>query len=126
MASRSNVPPCSVTTSRGMICTLAGKSPSLVPVLPSDGTCCDGGPDVLLFGPFPVSSTLAVCAVGFGAWLERTVLRLTVGFAVADLCLGAGRFLGASTCTEGSVVGASWASANAGINTDNEMQKNPA
>src|SRR5580704_4894946 len=105
MASRSRMPPCSVTTSRGIICTLMGRSASLVPVLPSDGVSCNGGPDVLLFGPLPVSAALAVCAAGFGAWLERAVVRLTVGFAVGEVGFRAGRFLGASTCTGGSVVG---------------------
>src|SRR5665213_2390731 len=108
IASRSMVLPCSVTTSRGMICTLAGRSASLVPVLPSDGACCSDGPGLLLFGPLPVSSTAAVSVDGFGAWLERAVLR-AAGFAAVELCFCAGRSLGASTCTGGNDVGFSCA-----------------
>ena len=81
----------------------------------------------MLFGPLPVSAALTVCAAGFGAWLERTVVRLAAGFAVADVCFCAVRFLGASTCTGGSVVGVVFcARAKAGTNTDSERQKDPA
>jgi len=50
-----------------MIWMLAGMSASLVPVFPSPGTCCSGGPELLLFGPLPSSATLAV-AVGAGGF----------------------------------------------------------
>jgi hypothetical protein len=74
-----------------MICTLTGRSSSLVPVLPSDGACCSGGPELLLFGPLPSS---AVCAAGFGGWFERAALRLELVVLVADACcdFGAERF----------------------------------
>src|SRR6185437_8933363 len=124
MASLKSVPPCSVTTVRGMIWTLEGISASLVPVLPSDGACCSGGPDVLLFGPLP-SSTAAVSVDGFGAWLERTVLRRAVGFAVVDVCFCAARCFGASTCTGGSGVEFSCACEYPGSSADSAMQKKP-
>src|SRR5665213_1786448 len=126
IASRSMVLPCSVTTSRGMICTLAGRSASLVPVLPSDGACCSDGPGLLLVGPLPVSSTAAVCVDGFGAWLERTVLRRAAGFAAIELCFCAGRSRGASTCTGGNGVGFSCACDDPGTRAAIAMQKRPA
>src|SRR6185437_16675604 len=126
MESRSRVPPCSVTVSRLMICTLAGRSPSLVPVLPSEGACCNGGPELLLLGPLPSSTTAAVSVDGFGGWLARTVLRRAVGFAVADACFWAGRFFGASTCTGGSGVEFSCARDDAGTSADSAMQNKPA
>src|ERR1700742_1420281 len=126
MASRSKVPPCSVTVSRLMICTLAGRSWSLVPVLPSDGACCSGGPELLLFGPLPSSTTAAVSVDGFGAWLECTVLRLALGFAADDVCFCGARCFGASTCTGGSGVEFSCAREDPGSSADSAMQKKPA
>src|SRR6201999_2820137 len=118
--------PCSFSTSRGMICTLMGKSASLVPVLPSDGACCSGGPELLLLGPLPSSTTAAVSVDGFGAWLERTVRRLTLGFAADDVCFCGARCLGASTCTGGSGVLFSCAREDPGSSADSAMQKKPA
>src|ERR1700744_578555 len=97
MASRSKLPPCSGPTWRGMICTLAGRSPSLVPVLPSDGACCSGGPEVLLLGPLPSSATVAVWATGFGGWFGRAVLLFALVRDAVEAGFGAGRFCGAST-----------------------------
>ena len=126
IASLSNVPPCSVTTVRGMTWTLAGMSASLVPVLPSEGACCSGGPEVLLFGPLPSSTTAAVSVDGFGAWLERTVRRRALGFAVVAVGFCAARCFGASTCTGGSGVELSCARDDRGINAESAMQKKPA
>src|SRR5215470_2546268 len=96
-ASLSVVVPCSVRTSRGMICTLAGRSASLVPVLPTPGTCCNGGPELLLFGPLPSSLAAATGAAGLGGCAARAVRRLAVvDAAVVAVRFGAGRFRGAS------------------------------
>src|ERR1700739_4013080 len=104
---------------------LAGRFSSLVPVLPSVGTCCRGGPGLLFFGPLPSS---AAWATGFGGWFERAALFFEADVLVVAACCGfdAGRFWGASTCTGGSVVDFSWACPDAGISVDSAAQKNPA
>src|ERR1700733_16203264 len=119
--------PCSVSTSRGMICTLAGKSASLVPVLPSDGACCSGGPELLLLGPLPSSTTLAVGVAGFGDWFACETRRFAAA-AAADACFGFGadRFCGASPGTGGSVVGFSCALAGTGTAAHPHAPKTPA
>src|SRR5665213_4511156 len=127
IASRSMVLPCSVTTSRGMICTLAGKSASLVPVLPSEGACCSGGPELLLFGPLPSSIALAASAAGFVGWFERVAVRFALVTRAVDACCGfAGRLCGALISTGGSAGGFSCACAGAGISAGKATQKNPA
>src|SRR5262245_52249940 len=95
MASRSSVPPCSLTTWCGTIWTVRGRSPTLVPVLPASGTCCSGGPEVLLFGPLPSSGAAAVCvfAFGFGGLLVRAARRAVDGVALAA-GFGVVRFFG--------------------------------
>jgi hypothetical protein len=95
--SLSSVPPCSVTTSRGMIWMLEGMSASLVPVFPNPGTCCSGGPELLLFGPLPSSGAAAVSVPGFGGLLARVVRRRAVDGAAVAVGFGAARFFGAST-----------------------------
>src|ERR1700689_5728347 len=104
MESLSVVTPCPFRTSLGMIWMLAGISASLGPVLPSPTTCCNGGPELLLFGPLPSSATLAVGAGGFGGWFACAVRRFAAVTAV-DACFGVGltvgRIRGASTFTGG-------------------------
>src|SRR6201992_4544027 len=102
MASRSSVAPCSVTTSRGMIGTLAGRSATLVPVLPSAGACCNGGPELLLLGPLPSSATAVDRTAGFGGWLACTVRRFVAAAADAGFGFGGGRCRGAAAFTGGS------------------------
>src|ERR1700760_3076666 len=100
-ASLSMVVPCSVRTWCGMICTLAGSSDSLVPVLPTPGTWLSGGPDVLLFGPLPSSGgallALAGAGAGFVRCAVRDVRRVVLDEAAAALRFGAGVGLGACT-----------------------------
>src|SRR5262245_57842093 len=72
------VPPCCSTTVLGMIWTLKGRSTIGVPVLPTPGTCCNGGPSPL---PVPAPDPgVPVALVG--------VAVVAVGAAV---CAGAGR-----------------------------------
>jgi hypothetical protein len=96
-----------------------------VPVLPSDGACCNGGPELLLFGPLPSSTAVAVWTAGFGAWFERTARRLVAAAVRAGLCFGAERICGASILTGGSV-GFSWACADAVAIVSIAAQESPA
>ncbi len=80
-----------------MICTLTGRSASRVPVLPTPGTCCNGGPELLLFGPLPSSLAAAgTAAAGFDACVVRAVRRLAAIAVVVEVRFGVGRFRGAS------------------------------
>src|ERR1700754_3441952 len=98
-----------------MIWTLAGRSASFVPVLPTPGTCCKGGPELLLLGPLPSSLAATVLAVaGFAGCATRVPRRRAAVAFVVGLCFGAGRLRGASTWIGGRSVDLSCACVGAG------------
>src|SRR6201996_4168425 len=79
MTWRSVVAPCSVAVTCGMICTVAGRSPSLVPVLPSAGVSCSVTCPLML-GP-SAAAWFDVCgAGGAGAGAGFAACRGLVGF----------------------------------------------
>src|ERR1700759_3640567 len=109
-----------------MIWTLAGRSPSLVPVLSSPVACCNGGPGVLLFGPLPSSgAALAVSVFGFGGRLVRAVRRRFWDGVVVAACFGVVRVFGASTWTGGRLLELSCAFAVPNESTGNAAASNP-